>query len=89
MNVNLRIERLVLQEVAISRPALLEAAFTAEITRLLAGGNVPSLLRHGGSIPDLRTAEITLAPDSAAVGAEIGRAVHAGLSRGFVGTTST
>lgn len=81
MNINLHIERLVLEGVAARQPALLEAALAAEIARLLSVGNVPSLLWHGDAVPSMRTAPITLVTDPVAMGREIGQAIHAGLSR--------
>lgn len=81
MNINLHIERLVLDGVATSRPALLEAALAAEIARLLSVSNVPSLLRHGDAVPSIRTAPIALVTDPLAMGREIGQAIHAGFSR--------
>lgn len=80
MNINLHIERLVLDGVAADRPGLLEAALAAELTRLLAGDSVPSLLSHDGAVRCMRTAPVvSLSADSAAMGAEVGGAVHAGL----------
>ena len=85
MNINLHIERLVLDGVAVSRPALLEAALAAEVKRLLAAGHLSPLLRRGGVMTAMRTAPVTMSRDSAAMGTEIGRAVHAGLSGDSIG----
>lgn len=80
MNINLHIERLVLEGVAAGRSALLEAALAAELELLLAGRNLPALLCHGGAISGMGTAPVIQAADPATMGTEVGRALHAGLS---------
>lgn len=88
MNINLHIERLVLDAAAASLPAQLEAALATELTRLLGVGGLPTLLRQGGIVPVLRASPVATVTDSAAMGAVIGRAVHLRLSRDS-GTTSS
>lgn len=83
MNVNLHIERLVLDGLALphaDRPVL-QAVLEAELGRLLAEGGLSPALQGGGARPELPAGEIDLAPggDPAQLGAQIARAVYAGL----------
>ena len=89
MNINLHIERLVLEGVAVDQPVLLEAALATELTRLLRGGHLPSLLRQSGAVPGVRAGRVTSAVDSATMGSELGRAVHASFMRDAVATRAT
>jgi hypothetical protein len=85
MNINLHIERLVLDGVALSRgqESLLRAAVEAELTRLLSTHGVAQGLMSGGALPRLRAGEIQLSGESSApqLGQQIARAVYGGLGR--------
>lgn len=88
MNINLHIERLVLDGVDASQPKLIETALTTEVARLLVGGNLSPLMRQGGVVPNMRVALIALAADPLTLGRDIGRAVHASISSDQVPTRS-
>ncbi len=85
MNVNLHIERLVLDGVPLApggRP-LLQAAVEAELTRLLASGGLSDALQSGGALYNVRTAGIQLANDQspAGLGEQIAGAVYGGIGK--------
>ena len=85
MNINLHIERLVLDGVPVARGGepLVRAAVEAELARLLAAdGLAPSLLA-GAALPHLRGGELQLAgaSDSNQLGRQIARAVYGGIGR--------
>lgn len=85
MNVDVRIERLVLDGVALppaQRPAL-RAAVEAELARLLAAGGLSPALRAGGTVPRAPGGAIELVRDAhpAQLGRQIARAVYGGLGR--------
>ena len=82
-NVNLHVERLVLDglNVASADGAAVEAAFAAELTRLLASGGVSSELASGGALYSLKVGDITVdgAQGPAHLGEQIARAVYEGV----------
>jgi hypothetical protein len=83
MNVNLHIERLVLDGIDIEpahRPVL-QAALEAELGRLLAQGGVGASLAGGGAVPALRAGGFTMSGtrNSRQLGRQIARAVYGGL----------
>jgi hypothetical protein len=83
MNINLHIERLVLDGVLLptgQRP-LLQAAVEVELTRLLASGGLSNALQSGGAFYNVRTAGIQLANDRspAQLGEQIAGAVYGGI----------
>lgn len=85
MNINLHIERLVLDGIPLSpgeRP-LLQAAVEAELTRLLASGSLSDTLQPGGEFYNVRTAGIQLANDgsAASLGEQIAGAVYGGIGK--------
>lgn len=63
MNINLRIERLVLDGISPSpgERLMLRAAVEAELTRLLTSGGLSDELQSGGALYNVRTAGIQLA----------------------------
>ncbi|MFL6211740.1 MAG: hypothetical protein ACJ74W_23030 [Pyrinomonadaceae bacterium] len=85
MNINLHIERLVLDGVSLARghEPLLRAAIEAELSRLLATNGLPSSLLSGGAVPRLQTGEIQLANEHGAqhLGRQIAGALHGELSQ--------
>ena len=85
MNVNLNIERLVLDGISIphyQRP-ILQAAMEEELSRLLAEGGLSSELASGGAVPSLRADEIQLKGerDPIEMGKQIARSVYGGIGR--------
>jgi len=85
MNVNLHIERLVLEGIAVEpahRPAL-QAALQAELGRLLAQGGVSPSLAAGGAMQSLRAGGFQMSAERhpTRLGRQIARAVYGGLAR--------
>lgn len=85
MNVNVHIERLVLDGLTVAhaeRPAL-RATVEAELARLLAEGGLSPALRGGGALPSLPAGAIELPAEGNAVhlGAQIAQAVYQGLGK--------
>lgn len=85
MNVNLHIERLVLDGISIppgQRPHL-QAAVEGELTRLLTEGGAPSSWPSGGAVPYVAAESIQLGHDSnpKALGSQIAQAVYGGGGR--------
>ena len=85
MNINLQIERLVLDGISLSpgeRP-LLQAAVAAELTRLLASGGLSEALKSGSALYNVRTAGIQLTSDAspARLGEQIAGAVYRGIGK--------
>lgn len=83
MNINLHIERLVLDGVPLApsgRP-LLQAAVETELTRLLASGGLSDALQSGGALYNVRTAGIQLTGDAgpARLGQQIAQSVYGGI----------
>ena len=83
MNVDLHIERLVLEgiDLAPGDSAALEAALTNELARLLAEGGIGAGLRHGGAMPAVEAGRLDLKGGErpAGLGQGIARAVYAGM----------
>jgi hypothetical protein len=85
MNINLHIERLVLDGIPLGpgqRP-LLQAAVETELTRLLANGGLSDAIQSGGALYNVRTASIQLANDGspARLGERIAGAVYGGIGK--------
>lgn len=85
MNINVNIERLVLDGISIphgQRP-LLRAAVEEELTRLLAAGGLSSSMMMGGAVPYVPAGAIELSGESniTDLGRQVGRAVYGGLNR--------
>lgn len=86
MNINLHIERLVLDGVLLSprECPLLKATIEADLTRRLASGGVFSDgLLSGGALSNVRTARIQLTNDGnpASLGEQIAGSVYRGISQ--------
>ena len=84
MNIKVHIERLVLDGLPISRhdgPAV-QAAVEAELTRLLATGELSPELRAGGALASVRANSINVTKESSptAVGQQIGGALGSALT---------
>jgi hypothetical protein len=85
MNVNLHIERLVLDGVSLAyaeRP-LLQEAVAAELTRLLASGGLGSALQTGGAWYRVNAGSIQLANDrhTARLGEQIAGAAYGAIGK--------
>jgi hypothetical protein len=83
MNINLHIERLILEGIPLSpahRPQL-QAAAAAELSRLLAAGGLSPALLAGGALPFVPAAAIQLDAGGgpAQWGTQIAQAVYSGL----------
>lgn len=85
MNINLHIERLVLDGLPLERgqEPLLRAAVQAELARLITADGLSSGLISGGATPRLQAGEIRLSAGSNShrLGQQIARAVYGGLGR--------
>ncbi|MGN6813309.1 MAG: hypothetical protein ACTHMP_20775 [Thermomicrobiales bacterium] len=86
MNVRIHIERLVLEGVPVTHAqgSALRAAVEAELTRLLAAGDLAPGLQAGGALRRVVAPAIALPGDPAPeyLGRQIARAVHTGLGWG-------
>ena len=82
MTIELRIDRLVLEGLPLSaaQGALVQRAVEQELARLLAEGGLAESW-HGGALPLVQAAGITLAPGGspAEMGAQIARSIYSGL----------
>jgi hypothetical protein len=82
-NIHLRIERLILDGLPLTRSqgALVQAAAEAELSRLLAERGLASSLLSGGALPSLRASAIQLSSDGspAQLGEQIAQAVYGGI----------
>jgi hypothetical protein len=85
MNINLHIERLILDGIPLGpgqRP-LLQAAVETELTRLLGSGGLSEGLQSGGAFYSVRTEGIQLADyrNPAKLGKQIAGAVYRGIDK--------
>ncbi len=85
MNINLHIERLILDGLPIEprQRAQVQAAVETELARLLVAGGVNSGLLSGGALPSLRAGAIQLTNESNArqLGTQIAGAVYGGIGK--------
>lgn len=85
MNINLHIERLVLDGIPLGpgQRLLLQVAVEAELTRLLENSGLSDALQSGGALYSVRTAGIQLANNATPerVGEQIARAVYRGIGK--------
>ncbi len=85
MNINLHIERLVLDGISLSpgERLLLQVSVEKELTRLLASGGLSDTLQSGGALYNLRTTGIQLANDQtpARLCEQIAGAVYGGIGK--------
>jgi hypothetical protein len=85
MNVNLHIERLILEGIDLDpaeRP-LLQAALEAELGRLLTEGGVGTDLAGGGAVPSVRAGgfEMSGERDPVRLGQQIAGSVYGGIGK--------
>ena len=84
LNINLHIERLVLDGLPIDRHhgPLVKAAVEAELSRLLTANGVARGLGFAGAIPSAPAPGIQMSSDSPTqLGQQIGRAVYKGIGK--------
>ena len=83
MNINLQIERLILDGLPITRgqSPLVQAAIETELSRLLAERGLASSLQSGGAMPNVRADSIQLTRESkpSQIGRQIAQAVHGSI----------
>lgn len=83
MNIKLHIERLVIEGLPVGRhqSASVGAAVEAELTRLLATGDLATELKSGAALPSVRAAAINVTNDTnlTQLGSQIAQAVHGGI----------
>jgi hypothetical protein len=85
MNVNVHIERLILDGLPLTRSQgpLVQAAVEAELARLLGEGGLASSLQAGGALPSLRAGAIQLASNGnpQQIGIQIAQSVYGGIGQ--------
>jgi hypothetical protein len=85
MNINLHIDRLILDGVNIpsSQRHLLQATVETELTRLLADGGVSSSLAEGVALPHVSAngIQLTGGNDPAQLGRQIAQSVYGGIGK--------
>jgi hypothetical protein len=83
MNINVNIQRLVLEGVSVppSQRPLLQAAVEAELARLLTAEGLGSGLRSGGAVPRVPAETIQLSSEGnpTQLGQQIAQAVYGGI----------
>ena len=85
MNINLHIDRLVLDGLPIDRQqgSLVKAAVEAELSRLLTANGLANGLMTGGAMPSAPAPGIQMSGDTSPtrLGQQIGRAVYGGIGK--------
>ena len=93
MDINLRIEQLVLDGLPVTRSqgALVQAAVEAELARLLTEGGLAPGLEAGGALPSVRAGAMqqTSSASPTQLGQQIARAVYQGIGTGEPGGKPT
>ncbi|MCL4705846.1 hypothetical protein KJ068_11830 [bacterium] len=83
MNINLHIERLILDGLPVTRgqSPLVQAVVETELSRLLSERGLASSLQSGGAMPSVRGGGIQLAAKSnpSQIGQQIAQAVYSGI----------
>ena len=83
MNINIEIERLILEGVSIPRHQRLQlqAAIEAELARLVTVNGLPVHLQGGGTIPKLpANINVTQTSDPTPMGQQIAQSIYGGLN---------
>jgi hypothetical protein len=84
MNINLHIERLILDGLPIAQHqgAVVQAAVETELSRLLTERGLASSLQSGGAMPNLRTdgIQLTMGSNPTQMGQQIAQAFYGGFS---------
>jgi hypothetical protein len=92
MNINLSIERLVLDGLPVnhSQGSLIGAAVETELSRLLATGGLETSLQSGGALPSVPVSAVELAAGNPAqLGRQIAQAVYGGIGQEQSSTSRT
>ena len=78
MNINLHIERLVLEgvDVAPNQRYLLQASVSSELTQMLNSGGLANNLVEGAALPKLSTNSIQLTDNPTQLGQQIAQSVY-------------
>ena len=86
MNINLTIERLILDglHIGAGHGVVVKSAVEAELSRLLAHGGVAPGLQSGGAFPSVRARSIQVSAEEkpTQLGRQIARAVYGGIGEG-------
>ena len=89
MNINLHIERLVLDGVALApnQRHLLQASIEAELSRLLSQGGLASGINQGVAVPKISAAnlQLTAGTNPTQLGQQIAASVYSGIGNGGKG----
>ena len=83
MNINIEIERLILEGVSIPRSQrpLLQAAVEAELSRLFSVNGLPPSLKNGGTISKLpANINVTQSTNPTQMGQQIAQSIYGGLN---------
>jgi hypothetical protein len=92
MNINVSIERLVLDGLPVSHAqgSLIGAAVETELARLLAIGGLEMSLQSGGALPSVPVSAVQLAAGNPAqLGRQIAQAVYGGIGQEQSPTSTT
>jgi hypothetical protein len=85
MNINLHIDRLILDGLPLTRNqgALVQAAVEAELARLLTESGLASSLQAGGALPSVRAdaMQLTAGSTPTQMGQQIAQSVYAGIGK--------
>lgn len=85
MNINVHIERLILDGLPVHRTQapLVQAAVEAELARLLTTGGMSGDLAAGGAVPTVSAGSMNISTESqpASLGNQIAQAVYGGISK--------
>jgi hypothetical protein len=83
MNINLHIERLILDGLNIGpdQGSFVKAAVETELSRLLSEGGLASGLQSGGALPNIRAGSLELNGNEnpSRLGQEIARSIYSGI----------
>jgi len=82
MNINLHIDRLILDgvDIAPNQRHLLQASITAELTQLLSNGGLASHLTEGGALARLSTDSIHITGNNPTqLGQQVAQSVYGGI----------
>ncbi|WP_028580790.1 hypothetical protein [Desulfogranum japonicum] len=83
MNINLHIERLVLDglELGPGQGAKVQAAVEAELSRLLQEGGIAPGIQNGGELPSIRTKPLQVSSSTSpnTLGVQIAQSVYGGI----------
>jgi hypothetical protein len=81
MNIQLHIERLILDGVPLSRVEAqrMQGVLEVELSRLLSEGGLAPQLLQGGTVPSLQTRQTNPFENAVAMGSQVAQAVYGGI----------